>query len=100
MRERHGHTRRRIASKALVAVWIGLTALGFVVQTTEGFGTLTGLIAWFLVGSTAFLLLLAFGARGLIHWLLDSGGLGDREANAREFSTGVAGHGELGHRAE
>jgi hypothetical protein len=73
----HGH---RIAGRWLVAIWIGLIVVGFAVQSTNAFGSVDGEIAWMALGSLGFLLLLAFGAARLIHWLLDSGGLPGREA--------------------
>jgi hypothetical protein len=72
---------RKVFGKVLVAIWIGLIVLGFIVQTTEGFGSLDGVIAWFVIGGLGFMVLLAFGAQRLIRWLIDDGGLGERERN-------------------
>ena len=78
-----------------MAIWIGLIVLGFIVQSTEGFGSLGGLIAWFVLGGAGFLALLAFGAERLIGWLIDRGGLGDRESNAGCYPERAAGGREL-----
>ncbi len=73
--------------KLLVSIWIGLIVMGFVAQTTEGFGSEDGVIVGLLLGALGFLMLLAFGASRIIHWLLDEGGLA--ETNSNESSGNV-----------